>query len=115
MAEKFRCAKCKKHKTREQFHKDRSRPTGVQRYCKPCKKRADVHGKKKLDGKFILYYLPKERYIGMTKNFSRRIKRHKENGKNIEWAFIVVKTRHMKLAHLLETLLHMVGFNGFRY
>jgi hypothetical protein len=115
MADNFRCAKCKQRKPREEFHKDKSRPSGVQRYCKPCKKNVDVHGKKTLDGKFVLYYLPKERYIGMTKNYSRRVKRHKENGKNVEWAFIVVKTKHMKLAHLLETLLHMLGFNGFRY
>jgi hypothetical protein len=115
MADKFRCAKCKKHKSRDHFHKDRSRASGIQRYCKPCKKGADAYGKQGFNGKFVLYYLPKERYIGMTKNFNKRVSRHKENGKNVEWAFIVVKTRHMKLAHLLETLLHMIGFDGFRY
>lgn len=109
------CSKCKKTKPVSEFHKDRSRASGVQRYCKKCKKKVDVHGKKKHDGKFIIYYLPKERYIGMTKNFTKRVTRHRERGKNVKYAFIVLKTRKMKLAHLLETMFHMLGFNGFRY
>lgn len=109
------CSKCKKPKPVSEFHIDRSRASGLQRYCKSCKRSADVHGKKEFDGYFIIYYLPKERYIGMTKNFTKRVKRHKENGKNVKYAFIVLKTKKMKLAHLLETLFHMLGFNGFRY
>lgn len=109
------CSKCKVVKPVSEFHIDRGRASGLQRYCKACKKAVDVHGKKEFSGYFILYYLPKERYIGMTKNFTKRKARHKENGKNIKYAFIVLKTKKMKLAHLVETILHMLGFNGFRY
>ena len=109
------CSKCKKPKPVSEFHIDRSRASGLQRYCKSCKRSVDVHGKKKFDGYFIVYYLPKERYIGMTKNFTKRVNRHKENGKNVKYSFIVLKTKRMKLAHLVETILHMLGFNGFRY
>lgn len=110
-----KCSKCKKVKPATDFHLDRSRKSNLQRYCKSCKKKADVHGREKDEGKFIIYYLPKERYIGMTKNFSKRVKRHKERGKNVKYAFVVVKTSRMKLAHLIETMFHMLGFNGFRY
>lgn len=109
------CSKCKKKKPLSEFHKDRSRPSGVQRYCKKCKKRVDVHGRKEHEGRYILYYLPKERYIGMTMNFKKRVTRHREKGKNVKYAFIILTTRRVKLAHLLETMFHMLGFNGFRY
>ena len=109
------CSKCKKRKPAKDFHKDSSRANGLQRYCKKCKKAASVHGKQVDEGKFILYYLPKERYIGMTKNFNKRVQKHSARGKDVRWAFVVMKTRKMKLAHLVETIFHMLGFNGFRY
>lgn len=109
------CSKCKEKKPADHFHKDRSRSSGLQRYCKECKKKVDVNGVKEDQGMFIIYYLPKERYIGMTKNFRKRIKKHETRGKNIKYALIVMKTRKMKLAHLVETIFHMFGFNGFRY
>lgn len=109
------CSKCNKLKSVDDFHKDRSRADGLQRYCKQCKKRVDVNGKKEYEGKFMLYYLPKERYIGMTKNFTKRKQKHKKSGKDVRWAFVVLKTRRAKLAHLFETMFHMLGFNGFRY
>ena len=51
----------------------------------------------------------------MTKNFTKRKQKHKKSGKDVRWAFVVMKTRKVKLAHLVETLFHMLGFNGFRY
>jgi predicted GIY-YIG superfamily endonuclease len=66
-------------------------------------------------GYYIVYYLPKERYIGMTRNFNKRIQKHKASGKDVSYSFIVFKTKRMKLAHLIETMFHMLGFNGFRY
>ena len=86
---------------------------GLQRYCKKSKKKRDDIGQH--GGDFLVYYLPKERYIGMTKNFKKRVTKHKETGKNTKYAFIVLKTKHMKLAHLVETMFHMIGFRGFRY
>lgn len=109
------CSKCKTTKPFVEFHKDKSRADGLQRYCKQCKKKVDVHGSSGDEGKYILYYLPKERYIGMTKNFTKRKQKHRKSGKDVRWAFVVMKTRKVKLAHLVETLFHMLGFNGFRY
>ncbi len=51
----------------------------------------------------------------MTKNYNRRILSHKNKGKNVKHAFIVLKTKKVKLAHLIETTLHLIGFKGFRY
>lgn len=84
----------------------------IQRYCKQCKKKQNDG---KVEGEFIIYYLPKERYVGMTKNYNRRILSHKNKGKNVKHAFIVLKTKKVKLAHLIETTLHLIGFKGFRY
>lgn len=109
------CSSCKKLKSESDFHKDRTRKSGLQRYCKSCKKEIDVNGKKEFVGYFFIYYLPKERYIGMTKNFVKRRTKHREGGKDVKYAFVVLKTKRMKLAHLLETIFHMFGFNGFRY
>ena len=109
-----KCSRCKIEKPFTEFHKDRSHSSGLQRYCKECKKRVDVHGGKD-SGKFILYYLPKERYVGMTKNFNKRMQKHRKGGKDTTWAFPILKTRKVKLVHLLETMFHMFGFNGFRY
>lgn len=109
------CSRCKKSKPESEFHKDRTRKSGLQRYCKSCKKQVDINGKKVFEGYFLIYYLPKERYIGMTKNFTKRRTRHRKQGKNVKYAFVVLKTKRMKLAHLVETLFHMLGFNGFRY
>jgi hypothetical protein len=107
-----RCSKCKKDKPRSSFHVDRSRPSRLQRYCKECKKRKNEG---KVKGQFIIYYLPKERYVGMTKNYSRRIASHRKIGRNTKYAFIILKTKKVRLAHLVETFLHIIGFNGFRY
>jgi hypothetical protein len=51
----------------------------------------------------------------MTMNFKKRVTRHKELGKNVKYAFIIMTTKRVKLAHLLETMFHMLGFKGFRY
>lgn len=115
MSQVKRCSKCNKSKSFSEFHKDRTHSSGLQRYCKDCKKKVDAHGKSEDDGKYILYYLPKERYIGMTKNFTKRKQKHEKAGKDIRWAFVVMKTKKVRFAHLMETLFHMLGFNGFRY
>ena len=111
------CSKCKKSKPLSQFHKDKNRSIRVARYCKPCKKDYDKHGgNPKLWNKYIVYYLPNHRYVGMTMNIRRRINQHvtKEN-RDVDGYKILIATKSKRMAHLLETFLHIIGFNGFRY
>jgi len=110
-----KCSRCQKKKPASEFHKSNTRKAGVQRYCKECKRLVDRNGKKAHNGKYIVYYLPKERYVGMTQNYRKRMYKHKIRGRNTRGSRILLITGSSKLAHLLETLLHLVGYKGFRY
>ena len=110
-----KCSRCQKEKPSTEFHKDNSRTDGLQRYCKTCKKKRDFVGYGKYRGKYVVYYLPKHRYVGMTKNYKKRIQKHGFKGKDIEGHFALFVTKSKKIAHIVESLLHLVGFNGFRY
>lgn len=114
MSKRYKCSRCQKHKTKDQFHKDNtSRPREVQRYCKQCKKKIDSDGK--YGGKYVVYMLPRENYVGMTKNVSKRMQKHRKEGRVTSFKRILFTTRSAKLAHLVELVFHMFGFNGFRY
>jgi hypothetical protein len=106
-----RCSKCTKNKPADQFHRSNTRPQGVQRYCKECKKKIDTTRKKL----YYVYYLPRERYVGMTKHVTKRMQRHRERGKDTRGYRIMLSTKNVKAAHLFESLLHLFGFKGFRY
>ena len=111
------CSKCKVKKPCSEFHKDRNRPTGRSRYCKPCKADYDKYGSNdKLRRKYIVYYLPKHKYVGMTMNIKRRINQHiTQENRNVDRYKILMATKSKRIAHLVETFLHIIGFNGFRY
>jgi len=111
------CSKCKTEKPFSDFHKDRGRPLGISRYCKPCKKDYDrFGGDPKLRNKYVVYYLPKHRYVGMTFNIRRRINQHlTQENRDVEGYRILLASNSKRIAHLLETFLHIIGFNGFRY
>jgi len=111
------CSKCKSDKPLSDFHRDNRRESGAARYCKACKKDYDKHGPdKKLRDKYVVYYLPKHNYIGMTYNLHRRIRAHKTVDKRDTAGYkIVIATRSKRIAHLVETFLHIIGFKGFRY
>jgi predicted GIY-YIG superfamily endonuclease len=59
--------------------------------------------------------LPEEHYAGMTKDLLRRISSHKKLGKIVDGYEIVGQFENPKLAHLMETKLHIMGYNGFQY
>jgi hypothetical protein len=110
------CSKCKVEKPLDDFHRDNSRSLGVQRYCKPCKSKSTFYDKyKKYKGRYVLYYLPKENYVGMTKNYIKRIRDHHARGKNTDNGMILISSKNKKIIHVLETVLHLIGFKGFRY
>jgi len=117
-----KCYKCKRIKKKSLFHKDRSRTSGVSSYCKACKKKNDAgrtgkYGNRDADGNFIytVYYLPEEHYVGMTKDIDNRIKDHNKKGKITEGYEIVGRFKDPKMAHLMETRLHLMGYYGFHY
>lgn len=117
-----KCYKCKRTKKKSLFHKDNSRSSGVASYCKACKKKSDSkragnYGDKDDKGNYIytVYYLPEEHYVGMTKDIGKRIKDHKKLGKITEGYEIIGQYSDPKMAHLVETRMHLMGYNGFHY
>ena len=68
---------------------------------------------KKCDGYFYVYYLPEEHYIGMTNNVSRRIRYHNSHGKIVHNYEILARFKRQVDAHLFETILHAMDYNGF--
>ena len=71
---------------------------------------------------FVVYFLPKEHYVGYTNNFKRRLTEHKKidsrraasRSMNVEGAIVIGKFNCDIEAHLYETQLHLRGFNGFK-
>ena len=64
----------------------------------------------------LLYYLKEDHYIGITtaKQFFIRLHQHKKAGNWVQDVEIIFKYKDRIKAHLHETLLHYVGYNGFR-
>ena len=63
---------------------------------------------------YAVYYIPNEKYIGMSKDVYGRMRKHKHLGKDIEGYKVLCTFKNPKIAHLIETLLHLIGYNGFR-
>ena len=71
---------------------------------------------------FVVYFLPKEHYVGYTNSFKRRLAEHKKidsrrsssRSMNVEGAIVIGKFNCDIEAHLYETQLHLRGFNGFK-
>lgn len=112
----FKCSKCRESKPRSEFHADnRNGKKGVQRYCKLCKKKKDRNGTDNEAGSFSVYMLPKEHYVGMTRNVTKRLQKHKRRGRDVSNFKIIFTTKKARLAHMVESLYHLIGFDGFRY
>jgi hypothetical protein len=81
------------------------------------KKRAIAYQQKRAEEYpgYAIYILPDEHYIGMTKNVYNRIIKHKHKGKNVDGWKVITCFKDPMEAHLYETKLHMMGFNGFRF
>jgi hypothetical protein len=64
----------------------------------------------------ILYYLPEDHYAGITdcKNFFRRMYQHRRDGHFTNGVEIISFYKERVFAHLDETKLHCIGYNGFR-
>ena len=70
----------------------------------------------RIDGHFTVYYLPEEHYVGMTDALLERMRKHRYKHKRItEGVETLGKFECPIQAHLFETMLHLRGYNGFRY
>jgi hypothetical protein len=94
--------------TDKRIREDYTRPR-----CKSCE-RVD-RTKKEKDGFTSVYYLPEEHYVGMTGRIKKRMSQHKSSGKNIKNYKILRVFESEIEAHIYETQLHWMGFDGFQF
>ena len=89
------------------------RQIGIQTKLMPLKLREYVFNNPELTA---VYYLPEEHYIGITsnKNLWRRMHQHRRDGHHTLDVEIVAFYKKRVNAHLVETMLHAHGYNGFR-
>ena len=65
------------------------------------------------DGKYHVYLLPKENYVGVTQSTTYRWNRHKNHyNRDIEGARVLYSTSVKADAYELEDLLHELGYKG---
>ena len=67
------------------------------------------------NSKAVVYFLPYEYYVGITKDLYARLVHHKSIGKDIEDASILSTFDNLKDAAVLEAKYHADGYNGFAW
>lgn len=109
------CNHCKKDLEIEKFRyqtktlKDGSKVKYPRSNCRKCEKIKYYES----DGYYRVYLLPFENYVGMTDNIKRRVRQHRESGRNTKDYSILYKTYNPIEAHLFETQKHLDGYAGF--
>jgi hypothetical protein len=63
---------------------------------------------------YSVYYIPEEHYVGMSRNVIARISKHKHLGKIVDGWEVLMCFENPIRAHLMETQLHLMGYNGYR-
>ena len=105
------CSQCKKNLPSTEYH---HRGNGkIRSECKKCKRKLYKKSVWKRDLYFSVYFLPNEKYVGYTNNLKSRIRDHKKNGKDVADYKIIGKYDTAIKAHLVETLFHFIGLEGF--
>lgn len=110
------CSRCKVEQPLSEFHKYKGRRDGRQNYCKKCcaAVNRNTGKRRRKSGLTYLYYLPEEHYVGITNDVYPRMALHKNAGNITEGYEIIAEYNHRVEAHLDETILHCMGYNGFR-
>ena len=128
---KKECSICKEIKCLSMYYKHHRNKDGKTYACKVCilkqrkvqyksnkvkidKYRDSYRLKEKING-FALYYLPEEHYVGFTNNIKSRLRTHKAKGRFTKNYEIIGVYSCPIYTHLLETRLHLMGYNGFQY
>jgi hypothetical protein len=63
---------------------------------------------------YAVYYIPEEHYVGMSNDIYSRMSKHKHLGKIIDGWEVLICFENPIRAHLMETQLHLMGYNGYR-
>lgn len=108
------CSTCNKSKPLSEYHR---KGDGHVRMCKSCR-RERGHGYKKRhkDGHYTVYYLPEHHYVGMTNAVKTRMEEHRSKHNRITEGYEIIATFERAVdAHLFETKLHAMGYEGFYY
>lgn len=108
------CSNCGITKPFTEYHKNGNKYRSM---CKRCRK-SRGHSKKVRhhDGHFTVYYLPEHHYIGMTNALKNRLQEHRSKNGRITDGYEIVATFDRAVdAHLMETKLHAMGYDGFHY
>jgi hypothetical protein len=63
---------------------------------------------------YSVYYIPEEHYVGMSRNVVARITKHRHLGKITDGWEVIQSFKDPIRAHLMETQLHLMGYNGYR-
>ena len=120
------CSKCNYLKPLTEFHTRKDSSDGYRKECKECKKKdtarqyqfrkeTTTRNDYNKDPYYTVYYLPEHHYVGMTNYLKRRMREHKKKGKIIEGYEVVGRYKTAIQAHLYETMLHAMGYEGFKY
>lgn len=107
-----KCSKCKIDKPDDDFgwkEKNKSRKSE----CKSCFKERRITWRKSYETDYCVYYLPEEHWIGMSKNLKTRLNNHKSMGRITDGVEVLCYFKRRVDAHLLETMFHQRGYNGF--
>ncbi len=111
------CKNCKQEKPKEEFYKYKrkyfsKKKNKLVHYTYRSSKCAKCVSSK--DGLHKVYLIYNENYVGMTIDMKRRMYQHKKAGKDVSRVYVIFKTKSKKLAHFVETFLHLLGFKGLK-
>jgi len=122
------CTKCKIEKDLSEFIKDKTTKSGIGGKCKSCaneyvKKHYKANSQKQLkfrteflkakeDGYHYVYLLPKENYVGCTKNVYVRMYGHRALKRDTSGYIILGRFNDRDEALRLETSYHNNGYTG---
>jgi hypothetical protein len=112
----IKCTKCKIEKSSAEFHNSVSHAGGKLPRCKVChNEQVNKRIAKELSdqGGYAVYYLPEHHYVGMTNNTKDRMRKHKRKGRYVDDMEIIGVYSSPIEAHFVETLLHLIGYEGF--
>ena len=111
------CRNCKRDLPKSKFYKIQSKKYSKKKdkvmtyvnYTKDCRECSSSR-----DGKYKVYLIPSEMYVGVTRNIKRRMSNHKTCGRDVSKFYVLLKTRSIKFAVFVESFLHLIGFNGMK-
>tara|TARA_R110002167_G_scaffold117955_3_gene294209 strand:+ start:3347 stop:3694 length:348 start_codon:yes stop_codon:yes gene_type:complete len=108
------CSTCKQTKPLTEYHR---KGDGRVKMCKKCRKDRGHHKSKRFkDGHYSVYYLPEHHYVGMTNSVRLRMIEHRSKNNRLTDNYEVIAVfKEAVEAHLFETRLHALGYNGFNY